>query len=636
VGTYTIQLGFNSTGNANLNYVYGNESQTQNYTLQITPKPIDLPYILNGDGLKDNGMVDGSVKTVEYTPDTTGRSMIVRGYNPDEMTYTWNGTTYDAGSVDEQGNLLLKLTAQNAGTYTVTFKIGSNYSWNSTGSTDVQPKSLTLRITAKNVATPVPTVTDGADWVSTVDQSAVRKDITLTYNGTQQGFSATVLVGVELGVGVSGTVTQVQGDDNLWTYTVLNAGTYYVRFYIANTTNYKWADGSTDTYRYIYIIVKPQTVSIPTLVVNDEYADATSRWDGAYKYVTYNTGNRYLVVQGFDSNLMTYSKSSALNLLASAGVEGGEGEDGETKPAANNYLTFYAVNATTYSVTFALTNTTNYIWETQNTNGQPVYLVIEKKRVAVPAIEGVAGNVKSVVYNGENQSMVLSPWDDNEVLLYDKTSSLSRSDTNANEFYAKNYLNTTGYMVRIRLTNYSNYQWADNGADDRYYYLLITPQAVDLPVIIEEDDKATATYDHSKGIKTVTFNTYAQSIKVNVTYGKAKVSSFTSGMSLKDDSNWASGNDLEYQATNSGTYTIVFALESANYKWKDDVAYNNTKQLQFVINKIKVTRPTIVDEDLGDNGTIVGNTKTVEYNAKTQYLNINAPFEFVTLTLYNA
>ena len=634
VNTYSVTLGLAATNNVNLNYIFTNGSQTQKYTLVITPKPINVPYIINGDGLNDNGTVDGTRKTVVYTADTAGRSMLVRGYNPTEMTYTWNGTGADTYTDEALSELILKATAQNATSYSLTFTVTNNFIWNTTGGTDRAAKTLTLQITQKLVSVPIPTVTDNADYVSTVESNATSKVINLTFNGEQQGFNVTFAENVELATYISGTVTHTVVDEasNLHSYTAVNAATYYVRFHIYNTTNYKWADGQSDPHRFIYITIAPKTVSVPTVVANDEYEDSTSRWTGAYKYVDYNTGFRYLVIDGYDSNLINYSKTSSLNLLAAPSAPA-EGE--ETDTPKKNYLTFYATAANTYTVTFTLAHSTNYIWETGNRDGQSVYLVINKKPVAVPNIEGVAGNTKSVVFNGENQSMTLSPWDANEVLMYSKTGSLSVSATNPNEFFAMNYLNNTGYEVRVRLTNYSNYRWADNGADDRYYYLRITPQAVDLPVIIEEDDKSTATYDHSKGIKTVTFNTYAQSIKVSIPYGKAKVLGYTGGMSLKDDSKWSTTNELEYQATDANTYTITFALESANYKWKDDVAYNNTKTLQLKINKIRVTRPTIVYEDLGDNGTIVGNTKTVEYNAQAQYMNINAPFDFVTLTTYN-
>ncbi|MDE6441823.1 MAG: hypothetical protein K2L12_03605 [Clostridia bacterium] len=643
VGTYSVILGFNGTGNANLNFIYANGTQTQTFTLEITPKPIAVPYIINGDGLEDNGTVDGTRKTVIYTADTAGRSMLVRGYNATEMTYSWNGTTMSTYTDEALNELILKATAQNAASYSLTFSLTNDYMWQTTGGVDRAAKTLTLQITQKVVSAPTPYITANADYISTVENGATRKDINLTFNGEQQGFTVTFAENVELGVGISGTVTHtvVDASQNLHSYTALNATSYWVRFYIYNTTNYKWADGLSDTYRYIYIIIKPKTVSIPTIVANDEYDDNTSRWTGSYKYVDYNTGNRYIVIDGYDSNLMNYSKTSSLNLLATTTPAPAEGEGGDaetTTPTtpAKNYLTFYAVAVNTYTVTFTLSHSSNYIWETGNTNGQSLYLVINKKAVTVPTIEGVNGNTKEVVFNGANQSMVLSPWDANEVLMYDKTGTLQVSSTNPNEFLAMNYLNNTGYMVRVRLTNYSNYRWADNGADDRYYYLKITPQAVDLPTIVEEDDKATATYDHAKGIKTVTFNTYSQSIKVSVPYGKVKYPTYPSGMSLKDDSKWATSNELEYQATNATTYTIYFYLDSANYKWKDDVAYNNAKSLQFVINKIKVNRPAIVVEDLGDNGTIVGNQKTVEYTAYAQYMNIYAPFEFVSLTTYNS
>lgn len=637
VKTYSVTLGLAATNNVNLNYIFTNGSQTQKYTLEITPKPINVPYIINGDGLNDNGTVDGLRKTVIYTADTAGRSMLVRGYNPVEMTYTWSGTGATTYTDETLNELILKATAQNATSYSLTFTVTNNFIWNTTGGLDRDAKTLTLQITQKAVSVPMPYLTDNATYISTVENSAIRRDINLTFNGEQQGIKVTFAENIELGTYVYGTVTHTVTDaaNNEHTYTAVNVATYYVRFHIYNNTNYKWADGQTDTYRYIYIFIQPKTVSIPTIVADDEYADNTTRWTDNYKYVDYNTGNRYIVIDGYDSNLMNKSAPS-LNELAVSSTAPVEGEEGEVTTPKKNYLVYYAVNANTYTITFTLAHSSNYIWETGNRSEQKLYLVINKKPVAVPTIAGVAGTTKSVVFNGENQSMILSPWDPNEVKLHCKTGSLSVSDTNPNEFYAMNYLNNTGYEVHVVITNTNNYVWADSGAADRYFYLRITPLAVDLPVIIEEDDKSTATYDHSKGIKTVTFNTYAQSIKVSIPYGKAKVTGYTGGMSLKDDSKWSTSNELEYQATNANTYTITFSLESANYKWKDDVAYNNTKTLQFKINKIRVNRPTIVNEDLGDNGTIVGNTKTVEYNAHDQYMNISAPFEFVTLTTYNS
>ena len=138
------------------------------------------------------------------------------------------------------------------------------------------------------------------------------------------------------------------------------------------------------------------TVKVPTIVTNtdDPYADDTASWTNNYKYIEYNTTQRFFGISGFDGKLMGYSKTSSLSLYVpptptepEEGEDGDEGDDSSTNTAAANLLTFYATNAATYSVTFTLANTSNYIWETGNTDGQPVYFVITKKRVTVPAIE---------------------------------------------------------------------------------------------------------------------------------------------------------------------------------------------------------------------------------------------------------
>lgn len=96
--------------------------------------------------MNDNGTVDGTRKTVVYTADTAGRSMLVRGYNPTEMTYTWNGTGADTYTDEALSELILKATAQNATSYSLTFTVTNNFIWNTTGGTDREAKLLRCKL----------------------------------------------------------------------------------------------------------------------------------------------------------------------------------------------------------------------------------------------------------------------------------------------------------------------------------------------------------------------------------------------------------------------------------------------------------------------------------------------------------
>lgn len=671
VGSYAVELQLTVNGFYYYDYVFTNGAAKQTYTLTITPKPIAVPTILTNDKLNDGGLFDGATKTVVYSP--TGRSMLVDGYDADEMTLSWNGTARGTENVED--NTYLKLTTTGGVTrYTATFSLTNNFSWITTGGVDRDNKSLFLDVTRKAVDFPTSyTVLDGSN-TPTTNVTRDLLDLYFEYKETDgtsvdQGFSVN-FDETELTTYTAAITAHNPEPDtpntHSYTYSQVNTrGNVYVRFQLKNG-NFRWSDNSDATYRYIYLTITPQPIVTPVLVTDkmgDTYIDSTVSYTETVKTIDFNREDRYILIDNFNASTMAFTLPSGMKDATSeltkkpSGEEGDEGESGGTTVAPNNKILLKATNAGTYNISISFTgsNKANFKWS----NGKPgsesivISLVVNKKKITAPSLAGdgtVTDNQMLYTYNGDKRTMTLTPWDNNELVVIDKDTALSQetsSETNANNIFSATNMKETqwsvhngsawqggyGYWVRIGLKDTANYQWNDSSTAYRIYTLRIQPLAVALPKIIEDEDSSTATYDHTAGTKTVTFTGQAKTLKVQLTHNQAIISN-AGAFTLVDDSEAATSNTVIYSGLNAGTYTMTFALANANYKWADDVRYNNTKTLRLIINAMSVNVPTIKTND-EDKAFVIGNTKAVEFTGGEQHMDVNAAFEYLNVSYPN-
>lgn len=703
VGTYVLNIGFTTVNNRKHNYTFSDGTDRHVYKLIINPKPVAVPTIVTADGMNDGATFDGNKKVVTYDPN--GRTLVILGYDSNDMKVVWSCseagyTTPNTDDVDAQGNPLLKLRARavttanleqgaSIGRYVATFSVGSNWSWETTdGKVDRDNKFIYLQIMRKDVALPTPTIIEGTDFVSGKWTSDVQYDAVFTYNTAAQGFTFTYLKDVELDVSVEGGVSAVTLDaaKNLYQYTVqkvkdtaMSVGKYCVQFrihkYNSTDTNYKWADQNSAEWRYYYIQINPKEIDTPKLVTgtNDPFYDAESNWSGSTKNATYNMESRYLVVSGFTSLMTDTSKTASpsgrpvLSKYTPPTPPASSGEDDEENSGTvwnENYTAYYATDAGTYVINFNLFDSVNYKWkDTGNTNPVPITLIIDKRKIAVPKLDTQTDTWvesgspyrrcyrKTVAYTGQDISMILSPWDDDEVIISSAWSNPPKRASFANPkpgvFTAKTVQpgSSAYYYVCVRVKNSTNYDWDDGDTAERVYYLNITPQAVAMPQLVKEDDNLkTANYDTNQvgtnyGVKTVTYTGENLYIKINVPYGKVRITSLGGlqrDVANYDDDVWKSTNELRFYGSSVGTYTLQFGVADANYKWSTDAPYDSKVTVQLVIRKLKVTRPSIVKENLGDGGVIVDNTKTVEYRPTAEaHMNISVASKWTTATYYS-
>ena len=343
VGTYTVTIILNNT-----NY----ELRDKTYTFEITKRAIDAPmivkdadpdytgnakytittiagqpYTVTGDKSATNvGEYNVSVKltntanyewgTTEGWTNTNGVLTFTYTITPKkvvkpswagvyEFTYDTNTHTvtlanYDEAIMDKSG----ALTATNAGTYPVTFRLknATNYVW-----ADETKDPITLEFTINAQAITVPTL----------DKTS------LTYNGSAQTVTTTADSAYTITCDNGATV---EGG----TITATNAGTYTVTFTLNNPdgfTNYVWKDVS-----------KPEDTTAP-ITLKFTIAKATVEIPTPSLAQTTYTGST-IAINGLDSESTEYGYTIT--------------KDGETVSEIKD--------AGAYIVTVTLEDTANYQW----------------------------------------------------------------------------------------------------------------------------------------------------------------------------------------------------------------------------------------------------------------------------------
>ena len=252
--------------------------------------------------------------------------------------------------------------------------------------------------------------------------------------------------------------------------TGVNAGEYTLRLSLKSPDKQVWDDGTAEGKAYAWSIA-PKEVEPPAM------ADASVEYSGAAQSPPLPDVNRDEVEIGgttsatdVGSYVAMYSLTDMGNYVWSDGTTAPKSASWSItpkrleKPALTNAAKTYsgaaqsptlpsvdpgeiqiggdtsATNAGSYTVTYTLKNTSNYVWSDGTTAPKSETWTIAKKSVAKPTLSNT-----SKTYNGSSQSPTLPSVNAAEIQIGGTTSA-----TNAGS-----------YTVTYTLKNTSNYVWSD-------------------------------------------------------------------------------------------------------------------------------------------------------------------------------
>lgn len=366
------------------------------------------------------------------------------GINRGAMTKTADGKTYvitvngkEIKAVVEQvagrsGVSNYTLTATYAGTYVLTFTVNDANAedlWAWEGGNSNAAKTLTLTINGEQVEeVPLPVWADGTS-----------DDKYFEYTGASQ----TVEVNGEENYVISSVTAPASFSGNVITFN--GVGKYTVTLKLANAKNYCWLGGEGGTKTLTFYVTGSTEVEIPQWS-DGSVSDKAFTYDGTQKSVTVNT-------LGEGAEVLTVS----------AGVT----QSGNTFSARGS-----ATSTVTYTITFRLTDTTQYKWS-DNTVGNKtlVFRIIGGKTVVT-----IPEDVETLIYSGVNQTYALDFGALNGAV---EIVSVSGGGT----FLGKNIsvLNAGSYVVTLRLkqTAETSYIWSNNSDADVKFTINVAQKEIE-------------------------------------------------------------------------------------------------------------------------------------------------------------
>ena len=241
------------------------------------------------------------------------------------------------------------------------------------------------------------------------------------------------------------------------------------------------------------------------------------------------------------------------------------------------------MGAGNYSVIFSLVSAVNYKWSDDTTTPKSVAWAIAPATVAVPALSN-----KSKTYNGSAQSPTVSPYDSNLVEVTGTTTA-----TNAGS-----------YTVTFHLLT-PNVTWADETTADKTDTWEIAQKVVEIPTVT----------DSSK-----TYNAALQSPTISAFLASEIIQGGTTS------------------AVNAGTYTISFALTSANYVWSDTTTAEKTVSWSIAkaAGSLSLSKTSVSLNTSTTSSTVTvtraGDGAITAVSSNTSYATVSVSGDTVTIT----
>ncbi len=433
VYTGSTQYGFGE--DLDLTYFYrysGSISGTSAGTYSATFALQNTSYIAWNDATTARKTVSWSIARAPITTKPTP----IEG-----LVYTGSsqvGVTYNTS----HGYSVSGAYATNAGSYTATFTPTSNYCWEDGTTTSI---SIEWSIARLKVAKPAPI--DG-----------------LVYTGSSQ-----------TGINYNTTYYNYYSSGNL---NAINAGSYSKEFYLKNTTNCEWEDGTTASVTVNWTIARAPITTLPTPIEGLIYTGSSQTG------VTYNTSHGYSVSGAYATNAGSYTatftptsnycweddtadvlnvewsiaRASAVKptLIEEVRIYNGQYYTGVNYDTSDGYTiasgSVSAYEAGEHTVVFALDN--NHIWEDNTLENVTITWSIAKAVVDKPAVV----NGTEFTYDGEYHS----PFDEETCNIISQRYFYEYSGT-----YRDNDSNSNGYTVTFTLKT-QNCDWSDGDTNPEY------------------------------------------------------------------------------------------------------------------------------------------------------------------------
>ena len=377
------------------------------------------------------------------------------------------------------------------------------------------------------------------------------------------------------------------------TTSATNAGTYTAKFKPVGI--YHWADGTQDEISVTWRIA-PQNVQVPTASVTSFTYDGNAKTlsvTNPNAAASSQTGTISATAAG--NYTATYKLKSTTNYIWSDNTTADKNiswtiavlklakptatnisftYDGENhSPTISNYNSTYetktgtdtAKAAASYSITYALKDTTNTKWADNTTANVVINWTISKVQVTIPT-----ASTTEFTYNGSAKNLSVT----------NPQSTLSSQTGTISATVAGNYTAT------YKLKDSANYQWTDGTITDKSISWKIIKASVTIPTA------------------STTEFTYSGSAKnLSVTNPQSSLSSQTGTVS----------------ATVVGDYTATYKLkDSANYQWADGTITD--KSISWTIVVLKLDKPTATNisftYDNKDHSPTISNYNST-YETKT-------------------
>ena len=492
---------------------------------------------------------DGLSKSVIYNAQFWTDALKIDGIKANNMTYK---VTSNAEVKESGGSYYLSTKSANAGVYSITISLVDtvNLKWkNPSDPTDdssgsltfsfiIEPKPVTkpsvdwgncdLAPSASLVTLPNSETLTTTYWKDYNQSPAVVYSQTLAIKDFLFGNNNNKIMFIVNSSNLKFDSSQDDEDNQAITYTATTVGKYELT--ISLSSNYAWSDGSGSGDIIITFEIAKKEYTAPTIA--DPSGNTVS---GNTKTVVYNFNAQEIVINDYDSKIMSYYGTSSNN-----------GETLENKEDLHGVTTYtlQAKGAGEYTVTFALRDYKNECWTGINADRIVFTFVIEKLKIAIPEFEA-----SEFLLTNENVSANGKTF----TTTYDTLSHMAM---------VLNVLNTK-YMTFAMDGNYN-----DETKD----------------TFVMSDEAIGASYTVDGGGNKIC-QTVSQLFGTTKRDGYFKNSTVTTGSYVDKD------NFILLQATEPGTYVVVFKLtNSDNICWSDSSI--SEKSVSFVIDKVRLTSPT--------------------------------------------
>ena len=566
-GAYDGTVTYLYTGTTNGGASYSSTvapTQAGNYTFTVTITATDNCDIAEGQG-SASATFTIARKTV------TAPSATLK-------TYTYDGTNHipDLSGLDANCMYDSNNGITNAGTYTIVYYLPdvNNYEWSTGGTANISVDYIKI-VKATNSWTTTPSISKtqwgyGEDPATINDYKSKFGNVTVTLNG------------------------------NPYTAMPTNAGTYTLKFVVADCDNYSGLEVT------ITFEIKKIVVTIPTTNFEKTYtgSELSAGATGGLGYTVIdgkgtNVGTYTLTYQLVDENYVwgdgtvtdktvnfvinpkpidvpsnTYSKVYDGTTLTS-GATAGEGYIIVTDAGG--------INAGQYNIVYGLANS-NYIWSDGTTANKTVEdcFEITKKIVEAPEIW------QTLPYNGLNQSVTVTD------TYFEVLSYVDNNRTNVGE-----------YVVNLQLKDANNCEWKDGKSTTKLVISMTTPVISGTSI---------TGWDY----KTYSSGTNAPFATIT------NISGLSPSFKYLDKD----GNEVvDLLNLVPGTYTLVAYVEgTSNYEAAES-------SVQFQVNKLSLNVPNVTGTYTYTGVSIMPIIAESDKYTITMGEYINAGTYYVTLTL---